>query len=55
MLFLLRTDAKTFDIFVNTANGEIWYEYLSSGFKSCLTLIWGIIKEIGGDFKSKII
>ncbi|WP_171862563.1 AAA family ATPase [Citrobacter freundii] len=41
-----RTDGKTFDIFVSTPNGEIWYEYLSSGFKSCLTLLFGIIKEI---------
>lgn len=48
-----RTDAKTFDIFVNTANGEIWYEYLSSGFKSCLTLIWGIIKEIEWRFQEQ--
>nr|WP_314170894.1 AAA family ATPase [uncultured Aggregatibacter sp.] len=48
-----RTDAKTFDIFVNTTNGEIWYEYLSSGFKSCLTLIWGIIKEIEWRFQEK--
>lgn len=48
-----RTDAKTFDIFVNTPNGEIWYEYLSSGFKSCLTLIWGIIKEIEWRFQEE--
>ncbi|MCX2865995.1 AAA family ATPase [Kluyvera cryocrescens] len=41
-----KTDGKTFDVFVSTPNGEIWYEYLSSGFKSCLTLLFGIIKEI---------
>lgn len=41
-----RVDASTFDIFVNTPNGEIWYEYLSSGFKSCITLLLSIIKEI---------
>lgn len=41
-----RADGKTFDIFVNTPNGEIWYEYLSSGFKSCLSIVFGIIKEI---------
>ncbi|WP_170936180.1 AAA family ATPase, partial [Escherichia coli] len=31
---------------MNTPNGEIWYEYLSSGFKSCMAIIIGIIKEI---------
>lgn len=41
-----RADGKTFDVFVNTPNGEIWYEYLSSGFKSCLSIVFGIIKEI---------
>ncbi|WGE91938.1 AAA family ATPase [Actinobacillus genomosp. 1] len=41
-----RADGKTFDIFVKTPNGEIWYEYLSSGFKSCLSIVFGIIKEI---------
>ncbi|MFV4850657.1 AAA family ATPase [Citrobacter freundii] len=39
-------DGRNFDIFVNTPNGEIWYEYLSSGFKSCMAIIIGIIKEI---------
>ena len=42
-----------FDIYVNTSNGEIWYEYLSSGFKSCLSLIWGIIKEIEWRFQEQ--
>ena len=41
-----RVDAKKFDVFVSTPNGEIWYEYLSSGFKSCLSILFGIIKEI---------
>nr|WP_269835788.1 AAA family ATPase [Enterobacter bugandensis] len=41
-----RIDGRNFDIFVNTPNGEIWYEYLSSGFKSCMAIIIGIIKEI---------
>ncbi|EEQ18399.1 putative ATP binding protein SugR [Yersinia intermedia] len=41
-----RVDAKKFDVFVCTPNGEIWYEYLSSGFKSCLSILFGIIKEI---------
>ncbi|EOT1544635.1 AAA family ATPase [Citrobacter freundii] len=41
-----RVDPKTYDIFVHTPTGEIWYEYLSSGFKSCMGLLLGIIKEI---------
>ncbi len=41
-----RVDPKSYDIFVNTPTGEIWYEYLSSGFKSCMSLLLGIIKEI---------
>lgn len=41
-----RVDSASFDVFVNTPTGEIWYEYLSSGFKSCLSLLLGIIKEI---------
>ncbi|EKT0590980.1 AAA family ATPase [Morganella morganii] len=41
-----RVNPKTYDIFVNTPTGEIWYEYLSSGFKSCMSLLLGIIKEI---------
>ncbi|MEG3132373.1 AAA family ATPase [Rouxiella sp. T17] len=39
-------DAGSFDIFVNSPHGLIWYEYLSSGFKSCMSLILGIIREI---------
>ncbi|URQ85564.1 AAA family ATPase [Pseudoalteromonas sp. SCSIO 43088] len=41
-----RVDASTNEILVNTPSGEIYYEYLSSGFKSCLSIIFGIIKEI---------
>ncbi|WP_455865549.1 AAA family ATPase [Pantoea agglomerans] len=48
-----RVDPKTFDIFVNTPAGEIWYEYLSSGFKSCMSLMLGIIKEIEFRFPDK--
>lgn len=39
------------DIMVNTPNGEIYYEYLSSGFKSCISIIFGIIKDIEFRFK----
>lgn len=41
-----RVDPRSYDIFVNTPTGEVWYEYLSSGFKSCMSLLLGIIKEI---------
>lgn len=40
-----RVDASTNEIMVQSPNGEIYYEYLSSGFKSCLSIIFGIIKE----------
>ncbi|WP_122761200.1 AAA family ATPase [Pseudomonas viridiflava] len=41
-----RVDAGTNEIMVNTSAGEIYYEYLSSGFKSCLSILFGIVKEI---------
>ncbi|MEX5361471.1 AAA family ATPase [Pseudomonas guariconensis] len=41
-----RVDAGTNEIMVNTPTGEIYYEYLSSGFKSCLSILFGIAKEI---------
>lgn len=41
-----RVDASLNEIMVNTASGEIYYEYLSSGFKSIMSILFGIIKEI---------
>lgn len=38
--------ANTFDIILSTPNGDIYFEYLSSGYKSCIYIILGIIKEI---------
>lgn len=46
-------DAATNEIMVNTPSGEIYYEYLSSGFKSCLSILLGIVKEIEFRFKEK--
>ncbi|KAA0794959.1 AAA family ATPase [Bacillus sp. BPN334] len=43
----------TFDILLETPNGQIYYEYLSSGFKSCLFIIQGLIKEIEFRFKKE--
>lgn len=41
-----RVVASSNEILVNSPSGPIYYEYLSSGFKSCLAIFLGIIKEI---------
>lgn len=38
--------ASKFDIMLETSKGDIYFEYLSSGYKSCIYIIFGIIKEI---------
>jgi len=40
-----RLDTKN-EVFVNSPSGEIYFEYLSSGFKSSIYILLGIIKEI---------
>ncbi|WP_259015815.1 AAA family ATPase [Emticicia fluvialis] len=40
------------DILLNTPNGEIYFEYLSSGYKSCIAVLMGLIKEIELRYKS---
>lgn len=40
-----RLDTKN-EVFVNSPGGEIYFEYLSSGFKSSIYILLGIIKEI---------
>lgn len=47
-----RVKADTFDIMLNTCNGEIYFEYLSSGYKSSIYVLLGIIKEIEYRFKN---
>jgi len=47
--------ASSNEIMIHTPNGEIYYEYLSSGFKSCLSIIFGIIKDIELRFKEPCI
>lgn len=42
----LKVNATTNEIMVRTPTGELYYEYLSSGFKSCLSIMFGIMKEI---------
>lgn len=47
-----RVDPRTNDILINTQDGEIYFEYLSSGYKSCMAVLMGIIKEIEFRFHS---
>lgn len=47
--------ADSLDIMVNTPQGEIYFEYLSSGYKSCFYILLGIIKEIEYRFKDPYI
>lgn len=46
-----RVMASDNEIMINTPNGEIYYEYLSSGFKSIISILFGIIKDIEFRFK----
>lgn len=41
-----RVDSKSLDIMLQTSSGPICFEYLSSGFKSLIILVLGIIMEI---------
>lgn len=41
-----RVDASSNEIMIETPSGEILYEYLSSGFKSCISILFGIVKEL---------
>jgi predicted ATPase len=40
------------DILLATPNGEIYFEYLSSGYKSCMAVLIGLIKEIEFRYKN---
>lgn len=46
-----RVMASSNEVMINTPSGEIFFEYLSSGFKSCLSILFTIIKEV--EFCSK--
>lgn len=46
-----KVKASSNEIMINTPSGEIYYEYLSAGFKSTLAVLFGIIKEIEYRFK----
>ncbi|EPP1146948.1 AAA family ATPase [Yersinia enterocolitica] len=45
-----RLDTKN-EIFLKTPTGEIYFEYLSSGFKSTIFILLGLIKEIDYRFE----
>ncbi|WP_145599070.1 AAA family ATPase [Yersinia alsatica] len=45
-----RLDTKN-ELFLNAPTGEIYFEYLSSGFKSTIFILLGIIKEIDYRFE----
>ncbi|HET9569787.1 MAG TPA: AAA family ATPase [Bacteroidales bacterium] len=40
------------DILLQTQNGEIYFEYLSSGYKSCMAVLIGLIKEVEFRYKN---
>lgn len=41
-----KVDPSSNEIILSTPSGNIYYEYLSSGFKSCISILFAIIKEI---------
>lgn len=45
-------DSGTLDIVLRTNRGDIFFEYLSAGYKTCVFIILGIIKELEFRFKS---
>lgn len=44
--------SDSYDIMLDTPNGKVYFEYLSSGYKSCLAVILGLIKEIEFRYKN---
>ncbi|MGR6764620.1 AAA family ATPase [Paenibacillus polymyxa] len=47
-------DHSTLDTMVDTSRGRIYFEYLSSGFKSTLFILLGLIKEIEFNMTPKV-
>lgn len=39
-------DASSLDIILNESGNKLFFEYLSSGYKTCIYIVLGIIKEI---------
>ena len=48
-------DSGSLDIKLSSNRGEIYFEYLSAGYKTCVYLVLGIIKEIEFRFKEPYI
>ena len=48
-------DSGSLDIKLSSNRGEIYFEYLSAGYKTCIYLVLGIIKEIEFRFKGPYI
>ena len=46
-----RVDPASHEILLNSPKGDIYFEYLSSGYKSCLAVLIGLIQEI--EFRHK--
>jgi predicted ATP-binding protein involved in virulence len=44
-------NGSTYDIILETKKGDILFEYLSSGYRTCIYIVLGIIKEIEYRFK----
>lgn len=51
----LTVDGTTLDIKLQTGRGDVYFEYLSAGYKTCFSLVLGIIKEIEFRFKNPTI
>lgn len=47
-----RVVPASFDIMLESETGEIYFEYLSAGYKSCLAILLGLIREIELRFKN---
>jgi len=46
-------DSHTLDVILSSQQGDIYFEYLSAGYKSCVYMIVGLIKEIELRFSEK--
>ena len=51
----LTVDSGSLDIKLRTPRGDIYFEYLSAGYKTCIYLVLGILKEIEFRFKEPYI
>lgn len=53
--YSFKTVNRRNELIINTPSGDIYFEYLSSGFKSSLFIILGIIKDIEYRFQTKLL